>query len=131
MGHRNEVDPNLTLWMGKASTRGLLTPKPVRLYYDHVFGNYWASKGPGDHTESYDGPGVTRGPFGQWTSLVSEDKAEVTKWLGIQKAIWEEGLRRALETIEAAGWKYVPSGAEARPAPRRGARQSRRRPSRG
>ena len=53
----------------------------MRLYYDQVFGNYWASKGPGDHPEGYNGPGLCRGTFGRWTAFVSEDKAEVEAWL--------------------------------------------------
>jgi hypothetical protein len=73
-------------WMGKYGPKGLLTPKPVRLYYDNVFDHYWASKGPGDHCEGYEGPGITKGPFGRWTSFVSDDKAEVADWLAKKAA---------------------------------------------
>jgi hypothetical protein len=80
-----DVEPGRRYWMGKVNSTGLLTPKPVRLYYDQVFGNYWASMGPGDHAEGYNGPGVTRGPFGRWTSFVSEDRELVRTWLRTRK----------------------------------------------
>lgn len=109
--------------MAKVGRRTVLTPKPIRLYYDRVFGHYWASKGPGDHAEGYDGPGPKKGPFGHWSAFVSEDRAEVEEWLRLQRTRFDE-IARVLRTVTRFE-------TEATPAPRPGARQSKRRPSRG
>lgn len=74
--------PRPVYWMAKVDrAKRVLTPKPVRLYYDRVFDHYWASRGPGDHPEGFDGPGTTRGPFRNWTAFVSEDREEVVRWI--------------------------------------------------
>lgn len=83
-------------YMVKVSAKGEpLTKKPVRLYWDRVFMHHWASRGPGDHTEGYDRPGISSGPFARWTSFVGSLE-ECEKWLekAVQAAAEARGIRR-------------------------------------